>query len=149
MTQTSPAAPILTFPTKAARVEWMRQQLKTNTKWALHALVTIANQQTTEEQISDRTIQHNGVGFGANDGDILMSFAKQVIAWNAETVHKYATPLSARQVELLKKRIGKYARQLCDLSQAKLDQRYPIVKQPKAPKADPAQAGATTSQVAG
>ncbi len=130
-TETSPLLAPANIHTKADRVEYVRQQLRTNAKWAQRALLVIHAQQTVEEQIAERTTKANGYGFGANDAEILTSFAKQVLTWKAEVIHKYPAALSPRQNALLFKRIGKYARQLIELY-PKIELEYPLQPRPKA-----------------
>jgi hypothetical protein len=115
------------------RLKYIQGQLKSNNTWAVHCLLVIHEHQTHEEQAKDATIEANGVGFGARDATILTSFAKQVLAWQSETVHKYPAPLSPAQFGLLKRLIPKYARQLLTLRPL-LETVYPVAKVAK-PKA--------------
>ncbi len=138
-TTEAPAAPMTAadIHTKADRVEYVRQQLRTCPKWATRALLALHAEQTIEEQVKQHTVNLNGRGFGYNDAEILSSFARQVLAWNAEQVHKYPAPLSPNQMKLLHKRIGKYARQMITLHPV-LEIKYPLVPRPKANPTPPA-----------
>lgn len=107
------AAEPITFPTKAARLAAVRAKLATNPKWALRTLTVVYQGQTNQEQSAERTIEENGVGFTAFDAEILSSFAQQVERWErSDPTRRYASPLSPRQMDLLFKRIPKYAGQL-------------------------------------
>jgi len=103
---------IITFPTKAARLAYVREKLGSSKAWALRALCVIHEGQTSQEQTCERTTELNGVGFTAFDAEILTSLAKQVARHNANPV--YPTPLSEKQMALLFKRIPKYAQQVLD-----------------------------------
>ena len=101
------------FKSKGARLAYVRMELSTKAKWALRALTVVYQGQTQSEQVRSTTTELNGVGFTAFDAEILTSFAKQVERWNAtDHTRRYATPLSERRMELLFKRIPKYAGQL-------------------------------------
>jgi hypothetical protein len=89
--------------TKKARIHHIREMLGRNPKWAVAALLRIYERQTEEEQASQSTHVHNGVGFTGADAEILSSFAQQV---------QRGRTLSAKQMDLLNRRIRKYARQL-------------------------------------
>lgn len=73
----------------------------------IKALLIIHNFQTTEEQKCGQTVENNGVGFTGFDGDILTSFSQQL----------YNTiSLSPRQMEVVRKRIKKYWKQITQVS---------------------------------
>ncbi len=84
-------------------VEMMRSNLLENDRWAVRALSAIYRNQTADEQANDETSEDNGIGFSGFDAPILSSFAKQV---------EDNRTLSSRQMEVLKKKIGKYSKQL-------------------------------------
>jgi hypothetical protein len=122
--------PKMVFKTKAQRQEWLRQKLATDPAWAIRALKAIYKQQTENERQDASTHDENGVGFSGNDAEILSSFAERVLAWEATAPANrlYASPLSPRQMEVLLKRIKRYAGQLLALYGAKFDAQYPIIK---------------------
>ena len=93
--------------TKKRISEFVREQLKTNEKWALGALVKIYDFQTEEEQNSGDTNEYNNVGFTGVDGFILSSIAKQYITkgW-----------LSPKQKAIVMKKMSKYTRQIVKIS---------------------------------
>ena len=95
--------------TKGAIAEFVREQLKTNERWAKHALLKIYELQTAEEQASGYTKVYNGVGFSGVHGEIMSSLAEQLISkgW-----------LSYKQMQLVYKIIPKYTRQVIMISDA-------------------------------
>jgi hypothetical protein len=116
-----------TFTSEAARLEHFRVNLATNDKWALRALIVIYERQTDAEKSASVTTESNGVGFSGADAEILTSFAKRVKNFNPG-VSLYASPLSPRQMEVLKNRIKKYAAQII---KSMGDKAPAIVKTPK------------------
>ena len=98
--------------TRNERTEHFRRMIAGNQRWALRALIVVYGFQTTSERHRGATIEHNGAGFSGADSEILSSFAERVIAWNAETVHKYASPLSPKQMVWVHRLMPKYAAQL-------------------------------------
>lgn len=101
-----------------ARIAFIKDKLMTNEQWMLKGLYTIYQYQTEEEQNTETTRFHNGVGFSGVDGEILTSFAKQLIRKGYEDhlrnklgvrISQYFSP---KQEAILRKKIGKYARQL-------------------------------------
>ncbi len=82
--------------------------------WVARAVEVIYEKQTADEQTDGQTKHHNGIGFNGVDAAILSSFAKQVKAWKAtpEGERRFPCPLSARQLELARKKMVKYSGQL-------------------------------------
>lgn len=80
--------------------------------FAVHCLKELYKYQTQEEKEIEETKVDNGVGFSGADGNILTSFAKQVIRYEEEKEHKYESSLSRKQMELLVKKLQKYSKQL-------------------------------------
>lgn len=81
----------------------LKQRLAQDDRWALRALTLVYRNQTAEEQASQQTIEHNGVGFSGPDAEILSSFAQQ---------YQRRGRLSPRQLHILRRRIPSYARQV-------------------------------------
>ena len=104
--------------TKKAKIEFIRSQLEKDDRWMLRGLVAIYAKQTSEEQVAMQTKEHNGVGFTGVDGEILTSFAQQVIRRDVAKKLTTAQPvaatefLSPKQVIILRKKMPKYASQL-------------------------------------
>ncbi len=93
--------------TKGAIAEFVREQLKTDERWAKQALLKIYEFQTAEEQAAGYTKVYNGVGFSGADSEFMSSLAEQLIrkGW-----------LSPKQMTYLHKRIHKYTRQVIMIS---------------------------------
>ena len=95
--------------TKTSKVEFIRGKMETNYAWASRGLVRIYEYQTEAEQSCGNTSEYNGVGFTGVDGEILSSFAEQVIK---------GRKLSDKQQHFLFKKMPKYARQLMKITEA-------------------------------
>lgn len=93
--------------TQQRKKEFLKEKLGKDPRWAKHALLKIFEFQTAEEQESEHTYFHNGVGFTGADGEILTSFAKQL--------QKYGR-LSEKQMALLFKKMPKYWKQILTIS---------------------------------
>jgi hypothetical protein len=93
--------------------EEITENLKTNDTWVFRGVVAIYERQTADEQASEETKHHNGVGFNGVDGRIMSSFAKQIINWNPD---KFRSPLSPKQTQLARKKIMKYSGQLAKIA---------------------------------
>jgi hypothetical protein len=94
-------------PTKANCIAFLKAQLSSNEKWALKALQRIYEGQTSSEKKEKETNELNGIGFSGADAEILSSFAEQL--------NKRGF-LTEKQLQLLFKRIPKYAAQLWALA---------------------------------
>jgi len=95
------------FDSRAALVKLMRAQITGSDAQAIRALMRIHQHQTPSEQASHSTHVYNAEGFTAGDAKILSSFAD---------FYKRKNYLSPKQMQILRKRIGKYAGQLVHLS---------------------------------
>lgn len=73
----------------------------------IKALLWIYKFQTEDEKESDSTHVYNGVGFTGIDGNILSSFAKQIMDKGF---------LSEKQLVILRKKIVKYEKQMVKIS---------------------------------
>lgn len=99
--------------TIARRREFIRSMLKSNDQWALRALVIVFDNQTSDEQLTEDTRYHNGIGFTGADARFLSSLAKQ---------YQLRGRLSDKQLYHLHKKMPKYCRQILDASDTqKLD----------------------------
>lgn len=101
---------ILNSPRKAA-INMIKSNLQESDLWVVRAVVRIYEEQTADEQQSESTELHNGVGYNGADANIMSSFAKQILRANG----RYACPLSPRQLEIARTKIVKYAGQLLDI----------------------------------
>jgi len=93
--------------TKGAIAEFVREQLKSNDKWAKAALLKIYEYQTEDEKACGYTRKYNNVGFSGADSEFMSSLAVQLQSkgW-----------LSPKQMMYLHKRIHKYTRQIIEVS---------------------------------
>lgn len=97
----------------------IQENLRDSDAWVLRALVVIFEYQTAEEQNTESTRDANGVGFSGIDGQIMTSFAKQVLRHQADPNPKFKSPLSERQMVICRNKIKKYSGQLARLVRAK------------------------------
>lgn len=116
--------------TKKARIEFIREKLKTNDMWMLKGLLVVFDNQTHDEQREESVRTHNGIGFTRADAEIMTSFAKQAISKgvreglaNKEKI-MVDQVFSPKQAFLFRKKIVKYANQLAK----EAEQKTPIVK---------------------
>jgi len=93
--------------TKEATRLYVKKQLGTNEAWAKKSLLKIFDFQTQHEKDSEQTHDHNDVGFSGVDGEILTSFAKQLISkkW-----------LSPKQMAIVYRKMPKYWMQIIGIS---------------------------------
>lgn len=98
--------------TKKAAIEGLRYRLANQADWTIKGLVRIYSFQTPSEQTAQCTADANGEGFTAFDAEILSSLAQQWLEKQR---------LSVKQVQLLFKRMPKYASQLYRYAAANCD----------------------------
>lgn len=96
-----------TFNSKKAIENALKEQITTNPKQAVKAMMRIFEYQTADEQQNGSVYEYNGVGFAGTDAKLLTSFC------NFYMQHGY---LSEKQLGILKKKIAKYAGQLTRLA---------------------------------
>jgi len=89
-----------------------------NDKAAVRALMLVFEQQTLMEKNAESTYMLNGVGFSSADAEILTSFAKQVQRWNSAGAGRHDSPLSPKQMAIVKRRMVHYWRQLIPHAEA-------------------------------
>lgn len=122
------------LPTKKARVEFIREKVRTDERWMIKGVLTIFEYQTEDEKSSEDAKIHNGVGFSRFDAQIMSDFAKKLIrkgaldAINSNEPVNCAMYLSPGEENVLKHRIGKYAGQLARIA----DMKCPLIKKRKA-----------------
>lgn len=92
-------------------VEEIRTMLKTNPVAVKRGILAIFEYQTREEQNTDSTRIHNGVGFNAFDAEILSSFAKQL---------GQGRTLTQKQFSIAQKKMVKYAKQLTRIANGEM-----------------------------
>jgi hypothetical protein len=93
----------------------IKELLDRSDKAVEEAVLRIYDRQTNGEQAARVTSEHNGVGFSAFDADILSSFAE----WMRRSTRPVGQRLTARQLQVARKRIKRYAKQLVEIAQAK------------------------------
>jgi hypothetical protein len=94
----------------AARVRAMREFVEKATPMQLRqALRVIFNRQTLTEQRADMTSEDNGIGFGGTDAEICSNIYK--------SAEKYGG-LKGKQVDLIRRKMKKYSRQLVNALEA-------------------------------
>ncbi len=62
--------------TKKALLAFLREQLRTDERWAVQGLLRIYANQTEDEQQAHETRDHNGIGFTSLDAEYLSACAK-------------------------------------------------------------------------
>lgn len=99
----------------------IQTMLDTNDKAVYRALVAIYSRQTEHEKCLGQTKEHNGIGFSAFDAEFLSSLAEQV---------KSRGSLSPRQLELARKKVKSYWRQLLEIAaESPLHYKPPVQKE--------------------
>lgn len=115
-----------TLDTKIQTPETIKELLSNSNAAVERALVVLYERQTADEQASQSTSHQNGMGFGAFDAEILSSFACQVNAKLGQhsdylgRARKLGECLSAKQMELARKKVVRYAKQLALVANEKL-----------------------------
>jgi ATP-dependent Lon protease len=99
--------------TKAQQVAELRTKLMASERWQVRAVLALYKRQTEAERFMRETVEHNKIGFNAIDAEILSSFAEQLQAGRT---------MSAKQMDIIRRKIGKYSRQLWEIAQEKQEQ---------------------------
>jgi len=87
-------------------LNYVKNQLATNSAWAQRAVLKVYEMQTADEKSSGHTHYLNGFGFNGTDGPILSSFAEQILK---------GRNMSAKQMALIYKKMPKYAKQVVSM----------------------------------
>ena len=95
------------YKTKKELVFALKSQLGTSNRQAVKGLLAVYNAQTIEEQSKSATLEKNCVGFSAPDAQFLSYLAR----WKLTTGY-----LTTRQLNVVRRRMPKYAAQLVDYS---------------------------------
>lgn len=93
--------------TRKYLLEGLKFQLSHDNQKASKALLILFDRQTVEEKDRRLTLNENKVGFTAYDADILTGVARSYISNGF---------LTTKQLELVKKKMKKYAGQILDYS---------------------------------
>lgn len=92
-------------------VKEIQTMLEENPKAVVRGVVAIYELQTESEQSMGATVENNGRGYNMYDAEIMTSFADQILAGRT---------LTARQFDVAKRRIRKYARQLTKIANGEI-----------------------------
>lgn len=92
--------------------EYLQNLVRTNKKALYRAIILIADLQTPEEKAYGATIDHNGVGFGAVDAEMLTALALRL---------RCGGELTERELAICRNKMPKYWRQLYRISKAKME----------------------------
>lgn len=96
---------------KTWKKEEIRKLFEENDKAVERGLVVVYSLQTAYEQAVHSTIEHNGVGFNANDAEFLTSLAQSVLQYGS---------LTPKQLKFGRKRMLKYAGQLAKVANGQI-----------------------------
>lgn len=96
--------------TKIWTLEEIKNLLQTNDKFVMRSVVKIFEKQTEDEKEHDGTSHNNGIGYNGTDAFIMSRFAKFYIDKGY---------LSVKQLDIAKKKIQKYAKQLTKIANEK------------------------------
>lgn len=89
----------------------IQNNILTDVRWTIRTIEILFDRQTTDEQTTGHTKHENGRGFNGRDSEILTSFYLQI-----EKRKRYNNPylLSDRQIEISRKMLPKYWRQVLE-----------------------------------
>lgn len=96
---------------KVWTVEEIKSKIENNQIWLERAILAIFDKQTNEEQKTDESIEHNGVGFNKPDSYKLSYYAKWI---------KSGKHLSGWHLQNAKIKMAKYSRQLTDIANGRI-----------------------------
>lgn len=91
--------------------EYIRERITTDDNALIRGMLAIYAYQTADEQRAQVTKYENGVGFNGADSTILSSFCEQ---YNRKGF------LSTKQLNIARRKMAKYAKQLLHISAAKV-----------------------------
>ena len=101
-----------TFTNQQQWKEYLQNLVRTNKKALYRAIVVIAEYQTPEEKAWGMTIDHNGVGFGAVDAEMMTALALRI---------KNGGELTERELAICRNKMPKYWRQLMIISKRRME----------------------------
>lgn len=91
--------------------EYLQNLVRTNDKALYRAIILIADYQTPEETAMGATIDHNNVGFGAVDAEMLTGIALRL---------RNGGKLTQRELAICRNKMPKYWRQLMNISKRRM-----------------------------
>jgi hypothetical protein len=103
--------------TQDAVRELVTERMREDRAFTLSMLLELYMRQTDSEKSAKQAGVENGEGFGRVDAPILTSFAEQCITWGSvpPAKRKYKSPLSEKQMGIVRNRLAKYSRQVWDI----------------------------------
>jgi hypothetical protein len=108
--------------------KWTKEKIKEGLEcsdlWVTEGIEKLYSLQTQAEQAGGSTKEDNGVGFNAKDCRLLSSFALQIKQWKSidpdKYKSKYPQPLSAKQIDIARQMLMKYAGQLARVANGEI-----------------------------
>ena len=100
----------------------IRNKMVTDDRWLLVGMLTIYKSQTNQEQNARNTLEKNDVGFNAADGSRFSGFCTWLLRRTSETelrkkkIVRISDYFDEWAVNMIRKRMPKYARQLAVLA---------------------------------
>lgn len=82
------------------------------------SLLVLYARQTQDERNAQQTVEHNGMGFGAFDAELLSSFAEQIS--RNRYGRQEGQKLTQRQMEIARKKVVRYVGQLVEVANQRL-----------------------------
>ena len=92
---------------KVQCIDFIREKISTNEKWAMHGLLKIYEYQTEEEKNNSVTIDNNGIGFSGVDATFLTGVVK---------FYQENGFITNKQLRIVFTKMKKYAAQLYRIS---------------------------------
>ena len=92
--------------------EYLQNLLRTNDKALYRAIILIAEYQTPKEVVMGATIEHNNVGFGAVDAEMMTALALRL---------KNGGELTRKELAICRNKMPKYWRQLMIISKRRME----------------------------
>lgn len=106
--------------TTTVTTEQVLAKIERDDRYAVNCLLQLYARQTADEQATETTREHNGVGFNAVDAELLSSFARQAADRRRQReqgdIPAHWTDLSPKQMVLLRRKLARYQRQLTELT---------------------------------
>lgn len=93
--------------TKKAKIEFIKEMLRTSSAWQLRALTVIYDRQTPMEKATESTEEDNNIGFSGAHAEICSSFAMQ---------YQSRGSLSPKQMSILAKIMPRYWKQILSVT---------------------------------
>ena len=94
--------------------ELVVERMREDRAFTLSMLMEMHMRQTETEISMGQASAENGMGWGKADAPLMTSFVQQVLQWGGTppTKRRYKSPLSEKQLTIVRNRLAKYYRQL-------------------------------------